>query len=150
MMQEKEYAIGGKTYIQRPLVIGQVKQMAGILGGLQIPRNGSVSELIDILGAKLMPAVAVVLTENAKSPRDKDIEALAAELEFTMTPEDLVRVIDDFFVLNPISSLLERIGALTENGTEAVRTLTDGLTTWLLTSRRVTSPDGTPSNGAIH
>lgn len=144
----KKYQIGDKTYTQGPLVLGQIRQLVTLLEGMEIRWSGGIKEIIAALGDKLTPALAIVLTEEGKSPRYKDIAALAAELEFTMTPDDLFSVIDDFFALNPVSSLLERFAAMMETATGAIRTGADGLTGSLSPLPVGTSPDGTPSNGA--
>lgn len=150
MMQEKEYQFGGVTYIQRPLVIGQVKQMKDLLVGVEINWSAGIPGIVDALGDKLTRVLAIILTENGKSPRDKDIESLAAELEYAMTPEDLLQVIDDFFTCNPVSSLLERFAAVMENATGKIRIVKKASTALSSSFPEGTSPDGTPSSGAIH
>lgn len=148
-MAEKEYNFNGMTYVQRPLVIGQVRQLAGILDGIRIPRGAGIPEVVEALGDKIMTAVAIVLTEKGKSPRDKDLAAMAGEMDFVLTPEDLIQVIDDFFLLNPISSLLERIGTMTEGMNTSIGDLAKLLTTSSSRLPPETLPDGTPSNGDI-
>lgn len=149
MAQEMEYDLNGTVYVQRPLVIGQVRQLVVLLDGLSIPRGASIPELIDALGGKLMPAVAVALTEKGKSPRDKDIDSLAGELEFTMTPEQLLQVVDDFFGLNPISSIMERIGHLMQNGAGTIGAMENSLKNSSSSSPEETSAGGTSLSGDI-
>jgi len=149
MAQEMEYDLNGTVYVQRPLVIGQVRQLVALLDGLIIPRGASIPELIDALGGKLMPAVAVALTEKGKSPRDKDIDSLAGELEYTMTPEQLLQVVDDFFGLNPISSIMERIGHLMQNGAGTIGAMENSLKNSSSSSPEETSHGGTPLSGDI-
>ncbi len=108
-MAEFKYQIGGKTYIQKPLVLGQVKQLNALLDGMVIPKDISVSGLIKLLGDKLPLALAIVLTEKGKHPKDKDIEALAKELEFEIDADTTSKVVEDFFDCNQIVSLIERI-----------------------------------------
>ena len=151
MTQEKEYTLGnGLTYVQRPLVIGQVKQMKNLLSGVDINMADGVQGIIDALGDKLLSATAIVLTEKGKSPRDKDIDSLAGELEYAMTPLDILQVVDDFFICNPVSSLLERIAQTMSNATGAIRTAATILPKPSSSSPEGISPDGTPSSGAIH
>lgn len=149
MAQEMEYDLNGTVYVQRPLVIGQVRQLVALLDGLVIPRGASIPELIDALGGKLMPAVAVALTEKGKSPRDKDIDSLSGELEFTMTPEQLLQVVDDFFGLNPISSIMERIGNLMQNGAGTIGAMENSLKNSSSSSPEETSPVGTSLSGDV-
>jgi hypothetical protein len=42
----------------------------------------------------------------------EEIEQLAKELDFLIEGETTLKVIEDFFVCNPASSILERIGKL--------------------------------------
>jgi len=119
-MQEFKYETAETTYIQRPLVLGQVRQLLEVIGGVQLPSGGGAAVLIAALGDKLDKALAVVLTPEGGVLRDKDIEALAAELAFTLTPETIVQVVDDFFICNPISSIVERVGNMAEKISQAV------------------------------
>lgn len=108
----KSYTIGNKTYIQKPLVFGQLKQLISLLQGLKIPDALDIFQLIDILDNKIHKAVAIVLTEEGTSLRDKDIEKVEKEIEYEIDINTIAKVIEDFFELTPISSLLERIGGL--------------------------------------
>jgi hypothetical protein len=111
-MSEQKYTIGDKIYVQRPLVLGQVKQLIDLLRGTTIPANAGAVELIETLGESLPLALAIILTEEGKSPGGKDLPALADDLEFSIQPEMALDVIDHFFALNPMSSLLKRVGEM--------------------------------------
>ncbi|NPU84373.1 MAG: hypothetical protein HPY65_07775 [Syntrophaceae bacterium] len=101
------YLINDKTYVQTPLVLGQVRQLLEVLKDFRLPEEFTAPQLMELLGPDRLPAaLAVVLTEEGKSPRDKDIAALAADLEFSITAEMALQVVNDFFACNPISSLL--------------------------------------------
>jgi len=113
-MIEKKYDIGGKTYIQKPLVLGQLRQLLAVLKEVEIPADANVPCLIDVLGAHLPDALAVILNPEGISPRDKELGALADEIEFTITPEQIFEVVDDFFGCNPLPSLLDRVGVAAE------------------------------------
>lgn len=115
MEEVKQYAIGGKTYEQRELVLGQWKQLRGVLEGLEVP--GGSTALGGLLAAleesgRLEQALAVILTEKGVSPRDKDLAATAAELEFAITPQQIAQVIEDFFTCNPAGSVLSQLGQI--------------------------------------
>ncbi len=109
MSNVKTYQIGGTTFEQRPLVLGQIRQLMAVLQGMEIPAGSGRLQIIDALGTRLEQALAVVLTEQGKSLRDKDLDALAAELEFSITHEQIIEVVEDFFTCNPIVSLLTRL-----------------------------------------
>lgn len=79
-MTEKKYVIGGKTYLQRPLVLGQVHQLLAILDNFQVPVPLNVRGLVIALAANVSRAIAIVLTpaplwrrliRRFSSPRDK-------------------------------------------------------------------------------
>src|SRR3990170_3405682 len=94
-----QYEIGGKIYFQKPLVLGQVRQLMNLLQGVAIPRESNAAELIIVL-------------------KDKALDALTREIEFEISPEDTIKVVEDFFGCNPISLVLEKvnkaIGQMTE------------------------------------
>ena len=113
MSEVKSYQIGGKTYEQRELVLGQWRQLSSLLSDLEMPAVGSrLQSMITALenAGRLDRAVAVLLNEPGVPPRDKDLDALASELEFSITPQQIAEVIDDFFTCNPVSSILSRLG----------------------------------------
>jgi len=121
-MTEKKYNIGGKSYVQKPLVLGQLRQLLDVLRGVAIPVGAEVPEIVLALGDNLPEALAVILTESGKSPQDKDIPDLAGELAFTIPVDLTVEVIEDFFDCNPIASLLERFAGMTKKIEAAIRT----------------------------
>jgi len=111
----KKYPIGGKTYIQKKLVLGQVRQLIEHLDGISFPAdlNFDFTGLIAVLGDKLPIALAICLTEEGKSPRDKVIAAAAEELDFSIDTETTITAVKDFFFLNPISSILKAVISIT-------------------------------------
>jgi hypothetical protein len=109
-MTEKKYVIGGNTYIQRPLVLGQLKQLLDVLKGITIPADMETIALVDALGGRLPKALAVVLNPEGLPLREKDIDDLAVEIEFAITLEQTVEVVEDFFACNPLPSLLSKLG----------------------------------------
>jgi len=161
MAQEKfTYIINNKTYIQRPLVLGQVNQLMALLRNVVLPDTGNMKLLIASLANKLPMALAIVLHEE-KPPlpaphderyiylRDRDLNALSDELEFNIDPLTPLRVIEDFFDCNPIASLLEKFGGLGEKLNKKIRTMKDtGSKTSPPSSPEATSPGETPSSGA--
>lgn len=106
---EKRYEIGGAAYVQRPLVLGQVRQLLEVLDGVRFAPDADPFALVAALGDRLALALAVVLTPEGQSPRGKDLPALADELEFAIAPEQVLEVVEDFFGCNPMASLVERL-----------------------------------------
>lgn len=129
MPEKFEYEIGGKKYIQRPLVLGQINQLMKLLQGVVIPSGVDTLALVSSLGDRLPRAIAIALTPEGASLKDKDINALAEELEFEISPEQTLQVVEDFFVCNPIPSLLEKIGDMAGKITSQMKRRNgDGLT----------------------
>jgi len=126
-MEEKEftYKIGEKEYTQRQLVWGQVRQLALLLKDVSIGDDLSEASLISSIGDRIHKALAIVLTEKGASVKDKDLVVCATELEFNIDLDMIMRVIEDFFVCNPIISILEKLSgavkALREKVTEQVK-----------------------------
>lgn len=111
----KTYEIGGKTYEQRELLLGQWRQISELFKDLELPAGGSrMRQLIEGLerAGKLDRALAIVLVEVGGTPRDKDLDAIEREIPFALTPQQIAEIIDDFFTCNPVSSILSRLGAV--------------------------------------
>jgi len=142
----KTYKIGNITYQQRPLVIGQVKQLLTVLEGLTIPSDINIMGLMAVLGDRLPDALAVILTPVGMSPKDKDLNELSEELAFSLEIEQAMEVVEDFFVLNPISSLFGRLNQAIEK-IQAQFLMSS--TTSSASSQAETSQNEIPSNGAI-
>ena len=108
------YEFGGKVYVQNKLVWGQVKQLSFVVKDISFEGELTVQYLIDLLGDKLSSALAIVLVEEGKSLKDKDIAVLSEEIENTIPVDVMFQVIEDFFTCNPIASLLERLTGMME------------------------------------
>ncbi|EAT16065.1 hypothetical protein [Desulfuromonas acetoxidans] len=111
----KTYLIDGVTYEQRELVLGQWRQLYAILDGMEI--SGGVNALGALVAAlaqsdELNSALAVLLTPKDTPLRDKDLARIAADLEFSITPQQITEVINDFFTLNPAASILSQLGTV--------------------------------------
>src|SRR4030042_716835 len=132
-INEFKYEIGGKTYIQRPLVLGQVRQICDLLQDVTIPGNADMAVIIGILGDGMPEALGMV-------------PALAEEIEFEITGEQIMQVIDDFFSCNPIASYLERLTGMLNAARKKVIKRT-GLKKSASSSPEETSPKGMPSSG---
>jgi len=104
-----EYEFGGKVYEQKKLVWGQLRQLVKLIKGIEFRSGMTAPEVIAILDDNLLPALAVVLTEKGSSIKDKNVETQAAELEFAIGLDDALKVIEDFFVCNPMDSYLNKI-----------------------------------------
>jgi hypothetical protein len=109
---EFKYLIGEKVYIQRPLVLGQIRQLLDVLKGLMIPKDINAFNMIDVFGDKLSGIFAIVLTPEGMQLKDKPLDELSREIEFSIEPEMSIEVVGNFFELNPIAYLLERLSGV--------------------------------------
>jgi len=115
-----KYEIGSKVYEQKALVWGQVQQLTNLLTGLAFSSDMTPVEMVGIIGDKMPVALAIVLTEQGKSPRGKNLTELAEELAFDTSVEMVVKIIEDFFDCNPTALYLEKISKLVGNVTKQV------------------------------
>ena len=108
----EQYEINGKTYIQRPLVLGQIKQLTEALAGVDIPTGAGVGQVAGLVGDQLPRCAAVVLQPEGVAHRDKDMDALEAEFYEHMDLVTAEKVIDDFFALTPAQTVAKLLGRL--------------------------------------
>jgi len=144
-MEEKRYNISDKIYVQRTLVLGQWKELGAILKEVAIPNDITPISLVRALGNNLFAVMAVILTEEGRTPQGKDIPQLAVEIEYGITPEAAIEVIAHFFELNPIPSLLSNLWTLAAQVREKLTEI--GLTSFASSSATETLPDVTGSSG---
>lgn len=142
----KTYEIGGKRYHQKPLVLGQISQIVDILKDLSIPANISPAGVLALMGDRLPRALAVALTPEGVSIKDKDLHAIASEIAFGMEAELALTAVEDFFDCNPLSSLFERMRAL--NAMFKTEKRETGSSSSASSSPKETSQGETPSSGA--
>lgn len=122
-----EYNIGGKKYIQKPLVLGQIRQLMELMQGVVVA-NADALGIIAALGDKLPKAIAIALTPEGMAVKDKDFGILASEIEFEISPEMAIQAVEDFFSCNPIALLLERLsGAMKQIEKQITETKEIGL-----------------------
>jgi len=143
-----EYIIGDKKYFQKPLVLGQVQQLIAFIKSkeIQIPSILTPWSVIESFGDSLSEAVAIALREENRHLKDKDVEALAQEIKFSIEPETALKVVEDFFDCNPIVSTLERLAG-------SIKRIADrmmiGLKKPSSSSAAETSPSETKSSGDL-
>ncbi len=117
MAKIRKYQIGDKTYLQRPVVMGQLGLLLPLLESIQISETGlQAGNVLAALGRNLTRALAIVLIEEGKSVRDamSDLDARTEEIQWAMSPEMALEVIEDFFDCNPISSIAQKITGAVE------------------------------------
>ncbi len=113
MATEKKYTIGKVVYIQRPVVLAQLTQLIELIpDDVDITGIKGPNDVIAFLGEALAEGMAIVLCPEDDNLKDKDIAAIKTELMETLDIPTAVKVIEDFFGCNQVSSLVERVGSL--------------------------------------
>ena len=147
-MEPIKYEIGDKVYTQSPLVLGQIKQMIEALRDFSLPANARASDIAMMLGDDLPGVLAIVLGLEGVRMRDKDIAALTEELRELVPIKTAIKMVDDFFICNPIASLAESLSGWTKILSGVIPTK-NGSTALSSSSPEEISPDGTQSCGDI-
>ncbi len=143
-----EYTIAGKKYTQQTLVLGQFMQLTKLLRGVEFDDNAGPIELMNNIGNKLPGAIAIVLKKEDQDLKDKNIEEFTSQLEFEINTETSIKILEDFFLCNPIALLLERLTGTIEKLTEAIEQT--GLKNSASLSPGETSPEEKKSSGDTH
>jgi len=117
LSEDKKYSIRGKTYFQRTLVFGQIRQILTIFrkiefSGAAKKKFVSINEVIDLLGDNLLGFLAVLLIPEGSKPETKDNKKIAKELEWTIELPVITEVMTDFFILNQASEILKKLTGL--------------------------------------
>jgi hypothetical protein len=113
-MEPIKYEIDGTVYTQRPLVLGQIGQVVDALRDFTMPARANGVDLVMMLGDKLPGLLAIVLGIEGVPMQNKDIAALTEELRYSVPTETAIKMVDDFFVCNPIASLAEKMSGWME------------------------------------
>ncbi len=146
----KTYIIGGKRYEQRPLVLGQLRQLEQLAADIPWQQEMSAEALLNLLADRLPRAAAVVLRPQRPwplrllyEPRRKNLQRLAARLADDLDLVTVCQVFRDFFICNPVQSLFQGLaGVLPQTAATAAAS-----TASASTSPPATSPDVTPFCG---
>jgi len=131
---EKEYKIGERVFTQRPLVLGQWKQLMEHLGGAK-------GDPVDIFGSSR--ALAIILREKDRNLKDKDVEELATYLDENVDGMTTLEVVEDFFGMSPIQTFTARLEGIRSK----IRIRAGGSTAPSAPSPGETSPGGMRSSG---
>jgi hypothetical protein len=122
-MDTKTYQIGDKTYSQKKLVLGQIRQLlcfikeSGLMQGKEIlvPTQISTKDLVDFLmerGQMLSRLIAIILKEDEVPLDQKDLNIMTPEIDFSIDPEQAMEVIRDFFDFLDLISLSKKLATM--------------------------------------
>lgn len=118
-----EYAVGEKTYVMRPMVLAQAKQLSILLKdrfpGGDDTLNGPLdfSDILEKVQDVLPEALAIVLVEKGsdvalKDRTEDDLKTLADVFTEEMSLSVLTEVVSDFLEHTPIISVLQMLRGL--------------------------------------
>ena len=144
-MKEFVYEVGGQKFSQKALVLGQISQLLDVLKGLRLPTDMSPIGLVAALGDRLPKALAIALNPDGVAIKDKDLDAIAEQVSFEMDADLAIKVVDDFFDCNPLSSTLDRLTELIKRRRGGI-----GSNGSASSSQKETSPNEMPSSGVTH
>jgi len=147
---EKTYTIGGKKYVQRPIVLGQFQALTPIVGAIEF-KDGDIAGLIGALGERLPQALAVVLIEDGAEVREAmtRLDDRTQDLTWSIDGALALEVIQDFFECNPVSSVLEKLAETMTQMAMQVRGSPTPSSTPSSSSRAEQSGDATNSSGEL-
>ena len=159
-MEQKPYTyiIGDRTFVQRPVSLGQARQISKTIKCIILPNEINPSSLLVAFGDQIPNVLAIVLLESAsvdgKSAdevrdylRSRDMDALASDIEWTIDPVQTLQVIEDFFGCNPTASLFEKFAGLIEKFKGAITQVVTSSNQSLSLSPVETSPIEMTSSG---
>ena len=111
-----EYQIGERVYIQKPLVLGQIKLITSLLKNVDLPKTVDVVEIVGAVQGVINEALSIVLIEESmvKAKPEELSEYFSANqlidrgkyFEWYAGSDVLVKVVNDFLSCNPVASVL--------------------------------------------
>jgi len=102
------YEINGKKFTQEKLRLGQLRQLLDILKDIVLPSDFDTISLVSVLGDKISEAIAIILIEEGKTLKDKNVIELANEIEFELDLDKTLEIVNDFFDCNDLTSLFNK------------------------------------------
>ncbi len=108
-LRKKTYIFGGKTWIQRPLVLAQYDQLAEVLRGKPMPQTFDAAGVIASFGPDIHKALAIALTPEGMRPKDKDLPEIEEKIRWSIEIPEMIRAVEDFFELSPLHLLFEML-----------------------------------------
>ena len=111
MDEVKKYIIGEKPFIQKKVVWGQAKQIIKEIESVELPSSYTPKDVLRVLESRIPKLIAIVLIPEGQTAKTKNNDEMLEFFEWEMSIEQTVRIIEDFFVCNPIPSWLDKVGA---------------------------------------
>ena len=105
-----EYTINGICYTQKPLVLGQLVQLANIFSSLYgASEVNDFNDFIKVAGDQAPNLMAIILNPDGVKIKNKNLTQIADEMSENADLETMEAVFTDFFTCNPNTpSILEK------------------------------------------
>lgn len=97
----------GRVFIQQKLVLAQMEQFVENMRDVVWPdfKEFNLLTIYEAIGPRLPVALAIMLSEKDKDPREKDLVELSDYMRFNFPLDEGIRAVKDFFLLNPTASI---------------------------------------------
>jgi hypothetical protein len=145
------YQIGGRVYLQRPLVLLQIEQLVEIINPAMFADLGepTATGIVRVLGSKIAAITAIVLIPQGVEVDERDMADMTAHLRKHLDIAMAGRIVDDFLSCNPISSVFDRLsGFLTTGAPIATAMATGSLQSFASSPAAISPSDGRSSAAA--
>jgi len=104
-----EYEIGSTIYIQKKMTLGQVKVLNKLFAEIAIPPDFTALNLFTAFSGKLSEFMGVVLYKKGTLLKERDYNGVVAEMDDFADLDIGFKVVQDFFVCNPIASYFDQM-----------------------------------------
>jgi hypothetical protein len=104
-----EYEIGNTIYIQKKMTLGQVKMLNKLFGSVEVPSDFTAITLFTAFSGKLSEFMGIVLCKKGTLLKEKVYQSFVEELEDSADLDVGFKVVQDFFVCNPIATYFEQM-----------------------------------------
>ena len=118
MSEEKEvfeYTIGNSIYTQKKMTLGQIKMLNVLFKEVEIPPNLNALTMLNLFSGKLSEFMGIVLCKKDTNLKDKKYNELVLEFDDVADLDIGFKVIQDFFVCNPIASYFDQMTKAFQN-----------------------------------
>ena len=104
-----EYEIGSTIYIQKRMTLGQVKMLNKLFAEIAIPPDFTAINLFTAFSGKLSEFMGVVLCKKGTPLKDRVYATIVEEMDDFADLDIGFKVVQDFFVCNPIASYFDQM-----------------------------------------
>jgi hypothetical protein len=123
-MEQKEYTINGKGYVQKPLVLGQIRLLIALSEG-RVFNDFSPFALVATFSDCLPELLAIILTPEGEEVDTKDIKSMMKEFS-SMYVDTAMEVAADFLSFRRNLAIISNLKILAAKLSETMGAMTGG------------------------